>query len=114
MLGVDDMALVNPAVQLSGVVGAAWCPSDGFIKPLALLEGYLRAGSRLGVETRWGVEAVGLRRRPDGLVAAVDTTQGTVDVEAAGDAGGARAAAVAAWARGGPPVGALRPPAPPT
>jgi sarcosine oxidase subunit beta len=108
MLGLDDIASMNPAVQLSGVVGAAWCPSDGFIKPLALLEGYLRAGSRLGVETRWGVEAVGLRHRPDGSVAAVDTTQGTVDVEAVVDAGGAWAAAVAAWAGVGLPVVPLR------
>jgi sarcosine oxidase subunit beta len=108
MLGVDDIAAVNPAVQLSGVVGAAWCPSDGFIKPLAILEGYLRAASRLGVETRWGVEAVGLRRRPDGAVATVETTRGAVHVEAVVDAGGAWAAQVAAWAGVRLPVVPLR------
>jgi sarcosine oxidase, subunit beta len=99
---------VNPAVHPSGVVGAAYCPSDGFIRPLAILEGYLRAASRLGVETRWDVEAVGLRRRPDGSIAAVETTRGPIEVEAVVDAAGAWAATVAAWAGVRLPVVPLR------
>ena len=108
LLGLDDIAAVNPAVHPSGVVGAAYCPSDGFIKPLAILEGYLRAASRLGVETRWDVEAVGLRRRPDGSTAAVETTRGPIAVEAVVDAAGAWAATVAAWAGVRLPVVPLR------
>jgi len=108
LLGLDDIAAVNPAVHPSGVVGAAYCPSDGFIKPLAILEGYLRAASRLGVDMRWDVEAVGLRRRPDGSIAAVETTQGAIDVEAVVDAAGAWAATVAAWAGVRLPVVPLR------
>ncbi len=108
LLGLDDIASVNPAVQASGVVGAAYCPSDGFIKPLAILEGYLRAASRLGVEIRWGVEAVGLHRRPDGSIAAVETNQGALEVEAVVDAAGAWAATVAAWAGVQLPVVPLR------
>jgi sarcosine oxidase, subunit beta len=108
LLGLDDIAAVNPAVHPSGVVGAAYCPSDGFIRPLAILEGYLRAASRLGVETRWDVEAVGLRRRPDGSIAAVETTRGPIEVEAVVDAAGAWAATVAAWAGVRLPVVPLR------
>ena len=108
LLGLDDIAAVNPAVHPSGVVGAAYCPSDGFIRPLAILEGYLRAASRLGVETRWDVEAVGLRRRPDGSTAAVETTRGPIAVEAVVDAAGAWAATVAAWAGVRLPVVPLR------
>ncbi|HTG50805.1 MAG TPA: FAD-dependent oxidoreductase, partial [Gemmatimonadales bacterium] len=108
LLGLDDIAAVNPAVHPSGVVGAAYCPSDGFIKPLAILEGYLRAASRLGVEMRWDVEAVGLRRRPDGSIAAVETTRGPIEVEAVVDAAGAWAATVAAWAGVRLPVVPLR------
>ena len=108
LLGLDDIASVNPAVQASGVVGAAYCPSDGFIKPLAILEGYLRAASRLGVEIRWGVEAVGLRRRPNGSIAAVETNQGALEAEAVVDAAGAWAATVAAWAGVQLPVVPLR------
>jgi sarcosine oxidase, subunit beta len=108
MLAADDVAGVNPAVATDGLVGAAYCPTDGFIRPLAILEGYLRAGSRLGVEHRWGVEATGFRRRPDGSIAAVETSQGAVEVEATVDAAGAWAAAVAAWAGVSLPVVPLR------
>ncbi len=108
LLGRDDIASVNPAVQASGVVGAAYCPSDGFIEPLAILDGYLRAASRLGVELRWGVEALGLRRRPDGSIAAVETDQGALEAEAVVDAAGAWAATVAAWAGVQLPVVPLR------
>ena len=96
LLGAADVAAVNPAVAPAGIVGAAYCPSDGFIRPLAILEGYLRAASRLGVELRWGVEATGFRRRPDRSIAAVETGQGALDVEAVVDAAGAWASAVAA------------------
>jgi sarcosine oxidase, subunit beta len=108
LLRGDDVAAVNPAVATAGVVGAAYCPSDGFIRPLAILEGYLRAASRLGVESQWGVEATGFRRRPDGSIAAVETSRGALDVEAVVDAAGAWAAAVAAWAGVPLPVVPLR------
>jgi sarcosine oxidase, subunit beta len=108
LLRGDDVAAVNPAVTTAGVVGAAYCPSDGFIRPLAILEGYLRAASRLGVESQWGVEATGFRRRPDGSIAAVETSRGALDVEAVVDAAGAWAAAVAAWAGVPLPVVPLR------
>ena len=108
LLGAADVAAVNPAVAPAGIVGAAYCPSDGFIRPLAMLEGYLRAASRLGVELRWGVEATGFRRRPDRSIAAVETGQGALDVEAVVDAAGAWASAVAGWAGIPLPVVPLR------
>ncbi|HKU61495.1 MAG TPA: FAD-dependent oxidoreductase [Gemmatimonadales bacterium] len=108
MLGPSDVAAVNPAVSTSGVVGAAYCPTDGFIRPLSILEGYVRAARRLGVEFRWGVEVAGLRRRPDGRVSAVETGQGPLEVDAVVDAAGAWAAAVAAWAGVVLPVEPLR------
>jgi sarcosine oxidase subunit beta len=95
-------------VRLDGVVGAAYCPTDGFIRPLAILDGYLRAAERLGVEVRWGTAATGFRRRPDGSVAAVETTAGPLAVHAVVNATGAWAASVAAWAGIHLPVVPLR------
>lgn len=108
LLRGHDITAVNPAVATDGVVGAAYCPTDGFIRPLAILEGYLRAASRLGVEVRWGLEVSGFRRRPDGSIASVATSQGTLDVEAVVDAAGAWAAQVASWAGVALPVVPLR------
>ena len=107
-LGPDEVRRINPAVSLDRVVGAAWCPTDGFIRPLAILDGYLRAAARLGVEVRWGVEATGLRRRADGAVAAVETTAGPLAADAVVNAAGAWAAGVAAWAGVELPVVPLR------
>ena len=33
---------LNPAVRLDGVAGGAFCPTDGFIRPLRILEGISR------------------------------------------------------------------------
>ena len=104
----EDVARINPAVALDGVVGAAYCPTDGFIRPLAILDGYLQAGVRLGVEVRWGVEATGVRRRSNGTIGALETTDGPLAVHAVVDAAGAWAATVAGWAGVDLPVVPLR------
>jgi len=44
----DDIARLNPAVSLDGVIGGAYCPSDGFIRPLGILQGYLDGARRQG------------------------------------------------------------------
>jgi sarcosine oxidase, subunit beta len=107
-LGPEDVARLNPAVALDAVVGAAYCPTDGFIRPLSILEGYLRAAARLGVDVRWGVEVTGLSRRPDGTIGAVETITGPLPADAVVDAAGAWAAVVAAWAGVELPVVPLR------
>jgi sarcosine oxidase subunit beta len=107
-LGPDEVTRINPAVSLDGVVGGAYCPTDGFIRPLAILDGYLQAAARLGAEVRWGVEATGLRRRADGAIAAVETTAGPLAADAVVNAAGAWAAGVAAWAGVELPVVPLR------
>jgi sarcosine oxidase subunit beta len=107
-LGPEDVARINPFVSLKGVVGAAYCATDGFIRPMSILDGYLQAAARLGAEARWGVEATGFRRRPDGSIAAVDTTAGALPVHLVVNAAGAWARAVAAWAGIDLPVVPLR------
>jgi sarcosine oxidase subunit beta len=60
--GVDGVHLVdragvralNAAVDTDGVAGGAFSARDGFIRPLAILRGYLAAAERLGVEVRLG------------------------------------------------------------
>jgi sarcosine oxidase, subunit beta len=47
--GPEEIARLNPAVALDEVIGGAFCPSDGFINPHGIVEGYLTAAQRLGV-----------------------------------------------------------------
>ena len=107
-VSTEDVRRLNPAVRLDGVVGGAFCPSDGFIRPLKILEGYLAAAARLGVRVEWDVEVRGLRRAPDGRVSGVETTRGPLAAETVVNAAGPWAAAVAAMADVALPVTPLR------
>jgi sarcosine oxidase subunit beta len=103
-----EVARLNPALAGEHIAGGVYCPTDGFIRPLSLLEGYLAAARRLGARAEWGVEATGVSRRPDGTISAVLTSRGPVGVAAVVNAAGPWAAAVAAWAGVALPVVPLR------
>src|SRR4051794_31687554 len=104
----EDVARLNSAVNLNEVIGGAFCPSDGFIRPLGILEGYLTAARKLGVEVAWQVEVTGLRLGPGNHVAGVETSRGPVSSTAVVNAAGAWAAQVAQWAGFDLPVAPLR------
>lgn len=53
---VNDVAALNPHVRADDIAGAAWCPTDGFIRPLEILRGYLK-----GANIRWGARVVSLQ-----------------------------------------------------
>src|SRR5215218_478271 len=56
---VEEVARLNPALNLEGVAGGVYCPADGFIRPLEILRGYTGAAARLGVSFRYGVTVEG-------------------------------------------------------
>lgn len=104
----DDVARLNPALAGEGIVGGVFCPTDGFLRPMRLLEGYLAAAGRLGVRTEWGVDVTGFGRRADGSISSVLTSRGPIGVAAVVNAAGAWAGAVARWAEVELPVTPLR------
>lgn len=87
----DDIARINPAVSLHGVLGGAFCPTDGFIRPLGILQGYLDGAIRGGATVRWGEDVAGIERDPTGRIIAVRTRTGHI-------AAGAVVNATGAWA----------------
>jgi sarcosine oxidase, subunit beta len=107
-VGPDDIALLNPAVALDEVIGGAFCPSDGFIRPLGIVEGYLTAARRLGVELEWQIEVTGLRRGQGNRIAVVETSRGPVSPAGVVNAAGPWAAQVAEWTGFDLPVTPLR------
>ncbi|HEX7078480.1 MAG TPA: FAD-binding oxidoreductase [Candidatus Eisenbacteria bacterium] len=94
----ETIASLNPAIRLDGVIGGSFCPTDGTIQPLRILEGYRAAAVRRGARFRYGLEATGLARGGDGRVQAVLTGRGRLDAEMVVNAAGAWAAAIARWA----------------
>ena len=107
-VGPEEIGRLNPAVALDEVIGGAFCPSDGFIRPSGIVEGYLAAARRLGVKLEWEVQVTGLRRGPDDCIAVVETSRDAVSAGAVVNAAGPWAAQVAQWAGLDLPVAPLR------
>ncbi|HEX7807540.1 MAG TPA: FAD-binding oxidoreductase [Thermoanaerobaculia bacterium] len=104
--GVDEARMVsaNEARELSAaigddsVIGGAFCPTDGFIRPMNILLGYANAAQRLGVRYEFGVEHHGFVENGDGVTAA-RTSRGNIEA-------GMFINAMGAWS--GAPVTPLR------
>ena len=91
----DEVRRLNPAVRGDDVAGGVFCATDGFVRPLQLMHGYLAGARRLGARVRCGRTVRGLRRRGDRVIG-VDTAEGAVDAGAVVNAAGAWAAALVA------------------
>jgi sarcosine oxidase, subunit beta len=52
----EEIHQLNPALNLSRVVGGTFCPWDGFIRPLELRRGYQLAAERLGVNFQFNAD----------------------------------------------------------
>ncbi len=104
----DEVALINPAIDLDGVLGGSFCQTDGFIRPLGILNGYLDAARRLGVDVSWGEEAVDAERGAAGRITALVTTRRRIVAETVINAAGAWAGALGAALGLNVPVTPLR------
>ena len=105
---VDTILRLNPALRRDGIAGGAYCPSDGFIRPLGILDGYRRAAERNGVRFVWDARVVGIERGRDARITAVRTGRDVIATGAVVNAAGAWAAAVARLAGAELPVTPLR------
>jgi sarcosine oxidase subunit beta len=107
-VGPAEIARLNPALRLDGVVGGVFCPTDGFIQPRRILDGYLAAATRLGVRIEWETEVTGFTLKGDGRIAAVKTSRRPIEADVVVNAAGAWAAPVARMAGVDLPVIPLR------
>jgi sarcosine oxidase, subunit beta len=67
-LTVAEAAAISPNVLMDGVIGATWCPTDGTIRPLKILRGYLEAAQRGGARVEWSRAVGGMDRAHDGRI----------------------------------------------
>ncbi len=107
-LGADEIARVNPALRREPLAGGTYCASDGFIRPLQILDGYRQAAQRLGVRFAWDAPVTGIARGRDGRVVAVRTLREELASGIVVNAAGPWAAQVAALAGIDLPVVPLR------
>ncbi|HEX7152124.1 MAG TPA: FAD-dependent oxidoreductase [Thermoanaerobaculia bacterium] len=58
MITAAEARALNPAIGDASVVGGAFCPTDGFVRPMDVLRKYVDEARALGVRFELGVEEV--------------------------------------------------------
>ena len=74
----SEIEEINPAIRTDGLVGGIFCPTDGFIRPMEILRGYVEGAKRLGVRFEYGVECADFELDGSGRISTVRTSGGDV------------------------------------
>ncbi|HRI66656.1 MAG TPA: FAD-dependent oxidoreductase [Polyangium sp.] len=99
----------NPFVDPQGIVGGAFCQTDGFIRPLDILRGYLESALRLGVRFMFDTTISSFNRTSTGHIHTLFSENGlTIETRAVVDAAGAWAQNISQLAGINLPVVPLR------
>jgi sarcosine oxidase, subunit beta len=102
-----EIQQINPAIDSAGLLGGMFCPTDGFIRPLTLLQGYMQRAQERGVRFAYGTPCTGFQM--DGShIAAIRTPSATIAAGCVINAAGAWAALVGRYAGIDLPVTPLR------
>jgi sarcosine oxidase subunit beta len=107
LVGADECARRVPGLRIDDVTGGSFCPTDGFIAPLKVLEGFTQRAVERGVRVWTETEVTGIEVE-GGRVAHVQTTRGRISTRALVNASGAWAAQTARMAGVEIPVVPLR------
>src|ERR671935_1453326 len=103
MLEQREICEVNPYIRTEGLAGAAFCPTDGYVRPLDILRGYLG-----GAQVRTSARVTGLRRRGSRIESVQLADGSEIPAGAVVDAAGPWAGTVARMAGVDVPVAPLR------
>lgn len=74
----DEIADIEPLLNLDGVVGGAYEPDSGFANPYLMILGWITAAASMGLQTRFNTAVESLIVRGD-RVAGVRTSAGVVE-----------------------------------
>lgn len=103
----DEIDRAAPGLNLQDVVGGSFGPRDGFIDPVAVLEGFMSEAIRRGATLETGIDVTGIITGR-GAVTGVETSRGMVPCNRVVIANGAWAQKLAATAGIVLPVEPLR------
>lgn len=77
VVDIDTVRKLVPQLRTDDLVGATFCPLDGYATPEAVVQGYAKAARGLGASIRVGSAATGVGVRGDRVVG-VDTDRGRI------------------------------------
>lgn len=104
-----EAAELNPFASLDGIAGGLFGASDGYIRPMRLLEGYLGAAERsFGARVLWDTKIKGFVRNAAGAITSVRTDGGPIATSHVVNAAGVWALGIAVLAGLHVPVSPLR------
>ena len=107
MVGPDDIRRLVPFVQLDGILGGTYCPTDGYAAPYEVTMGYAAAARRRGVTIHEQQPVTAILRQA-GRVVGVETTNGPIEAPIVVNAAGAFAGQVGEMAGVDVPVRPFR------
>jgi len=87
LIGASDIREKFPLIDLKGVRGAIWIPSDGYVDPYSLTMAYAKGARAGGVKIVEGVTVTGFRQE-GGRISHVLTDHGEIRCETAVNAAG--------------------------
>lgn len=88
MLEPEEILEVMPHVEIDGLLGASYCPTDGSASPQAVAEAFAEGARAGGGRLMEGAAVTALERDPHGAVLAVETAEGRLEAEAVVNATG--------------------------
>lgn len=83
----DKIHEIIPDLNLEGVLGAGWCPDDGFFDATMISNTLARLARERGVKVMIGTKVEGINTQ-DGKITGVDTNKGHFDLDVVVDATG--------------------------
>ena len=103
----DAIAALAPEIDLTGIVGGSWCPTDGLVDPHGLLQGFVTQARRYGATLTTGA-AVTAISVTGGRIRRVETANGSIDTQRVVIAAGPWSAAVGEMAGVDLPIQPIR------
>ena len=94
-LSPDDIARLAPLVNLDGVIGGTFCPSDGLADPNSVTQGYASAARKLGAQIETETTVTGMQLEA-GRIARVETNRGAIETRVVVNCAGPWAANIGA------------------
>lgn len=107
MVSREDIVKMVPQMIADDIIGAAYCPTDGFVDPYGVMTGFAKRAKELGARVWLDTAVTGLIVE-NGALAGVRTTRGDVSTRNVVNAAGPWAAGVAQMAGVELPVSPLR------